>query len=405
MFSYYLYFETVKNNRIENNLEISTETSKSLNLTGINFHIVQFLSQKLNFKLKFLFDDEISEDTTDYFYMAVVVLNYGKKTDLFHYLQPIFHDNYYFVVAQNDLYTNYEKMLFPFDTTTWILILFTYGLTFGIIFGLQYSPKWIQNAFFGKDNKQPGYNALGAFFGVSLFGLPRESMSRYILIIYIWFCLMIRTCWQSMMFEFMTSDMRKPLPETLDDLRELNYTIIIHDSIFYTTTSVLQELLNGRESPKVITLFYNDAGRYDPEFLVFYNHSLKEKATPKFAFLVEAEVNNVIENCYDKSLPVMKNEKISKSSGYFMPKNHMLLLHMKKLFDELIPTGILEHLHQYGVWFINRPTYKDPGDPRKILSLNDLKFGFVMFIAALFVSTIVFIYELHALFLKNILKN
>ncbi|KAG5667880.1 hypothetical protein PVAND_015846 [Polypedilum vanderplanki] len=397
--SYYLHFETN-----EDFLVTSSENSKDLKLAGINYHIIQFLSQKFNFTSRFLFDDEISGNATDYTHIAIDILNYGNVSNFFHYLQPVFVDNYHFIVSQNDFYTNYEKMLFPFDTTTWILILFTYGLTFGIIFGLQYSPKWIKNAFFGKDNKQPGYNALGAFFGVAFVGLPRESLSRYILIIYIWFCLIIRTCWQSMMFEFMTSDMRKPLPQTLDDLRELNYTIIMHETILFTSTSVLQELLNGRESPKVIIFYFDDDSIFNANFLDLYDQSSLGQTNSKFAFLMEAELYHIFDDYYNQSLP-MQNEKISKSTGYFLPKNHILLLHMKKLFDELIPTGILEHLKQYSVWFLNRPIYKDPGDPRRILSIFDLEFGFVIFLAALFVSTIVFIYELHALYVEEQLRK
>ncbi|KAG5668712.1 hypothetical protein PVAND_016640 [Polypedilum vanderplanki] len=255
------------------------------------------------------------------------------------------------------------------------------------------------------DNKQPGYNALGAFFGVSILELPRESLSRYILIIYIWFCLIIRTCWQSMMFEFMTSDMRKPLPETLDDLRELNYTIVIQDSFLFIYTSILEELLNGRESPKLITFVQDDKGNYIKDFFILYDQSLKDETKTKYAFLIEAEIYDVLNIIYNQSLPIMQNEKISKSSGYFMPKNHMLLLHMKKLFDDLLPTGIFEHLKQHGVWFFNRPTYKNPDDPRRILSMYDLEFGFMIISVALFVSIIVFICELHALYFKRQLKK
>ncbi|KAG5667899.1 hypothetical protein PVAND_015864 [Polypedilum vanderplanki] len=148
------------------------------------------------------------------------------------------------------------------------------------------------------DNKRPGYNALGVFFGVAFLGLPRKTLSRYILIIYIWFCLIIRTCWQSMMFELMTSDMRKPLPQTLDDLRELNYTIVIQDSILFTSTSVLQELLNGRESLKIITLINNnkDDDDDDREFLVYYNQSLNAETYTNFAFLVDADVFYILNN-------------------------------------------------------------------------------------------------------------
>lgn len=50
-----------------------------------------------------------------------------------------------------------------------------------------------------------------------------------------------------MMFEFMTSDMRRPLPETIDDLREMNYTIVLGAGALYSYTMFSDEILNGRK--------------------------------------------------------------------------------------------------------------------------------------------------------------
>jgi hypothetical protein len=79
------------------------------------------------------------------------------------------------------------------------------------------------------------YNALGIFFGISQTRTPKEIFGRSILILFIWFCLIIRTCYQSMLFEFMTGDMRKPLPVTTAEAIEGNYTIA------YTSHRLKQE--------------------------------------------------------------------------------------------------------------------------------------------------------------------
>jgi hypothetical protein len=96
------------------------------------------------------------------------------------------------------------------------------------------------NSFAGIAN--PAYNALGILFGISQLRLPRESFSRFILLLFIWFCLIFRTCYQSMMFEFMTSDMQKPLPASLDDLIKMNYTIVTQINAF----DYLEMQINGR---------------------------------------------------------------------------------------------------------------------------------------------------------------
>jgi uncharacterized membrane protein (DUF485 family) len=56
----------------------------------------------------------------------------------------------YFLVTRNGYYTNYEKMSKPFDELTWALLLFTFGLTFGVIFGLRFSPQWLRTIIFGE---------------------------------------------------------------------------------------------------------------------------------------------------------------------------------------------------------------------------------------------------------------
>jgi hypothetical protein len=69
---------------------------------------------------------------------------------LYHFSKPFATVDWYFIVSQNDLYTNYEKLLFPFDVATWSLLLFTLGLTFGSIFGLRFSPQWIKTMVIGR---------------------------------------------------------------------------------------------------------------------------------------------------------------------------------------------------------------------------------------------------------------
>jgi hypothetical protein len=95
--------------------------------------------------------------------------------------------------------------------------------------------------------KMPAYNAVAIFFGIGQTRLPAEHFSRFIWLLFIWFCLIFRTCWQSKMFEFMTTDMRKPLPASIDDLREMNYTIVLMTSYMMEFHRFNDEIINGRD--------------------------------------------------------------------------------------------------------------------------------------------------------------
>ncbi|KAG5666723.1 hypothetical protein PVAND_014735 [Polypedilum vanderplanki] len=161
---------------------------------------------------------------------------------------PCGNIDYYYLISPNDLYTNYEKLLMPFDFTTWILLTAILCFTFSAIFILRGFSQWVRTLVYGEGMRDPAYNALGIIFGISQLRLPNEAIHRMVLLLFIWFCLMFRTCYQSMLFEFMTSDMRKPLPTSIDDIREMNYTIVV---IYFRTqeySRINDEIINGRES-------------------------------------------------------------------------------------------------------------------------------------------------------------
>jgi hypothetical protein len=67
----------------------------------------------------------------------------------FHWSEPINSMDFYYLLTPNDKYTNYEKLTMPFDKLTWIMMMITFGLSFGIIFGIHRCPQWIKTIVFG----------------------------------------------------------------------------------------------------------------------------------------------------------------------------------------------------------------------------------------------------------------
>jgi hypothetical protein len=130
-----------------------------------------------------------------------------------------------FRVTPAETYTPYEKLLLPFDKETWIFLTVTFLIVFFTIFIINVSPKSIQNIFYGNEVKTPSLNILSIFFGISQTRLPNENFSRNILLLFVFFCLIFRTCYQSMLFEFMTSEPRRPPPKTIQDLKDRNYSL------------------------------------------------------------------------------------------------------------------------------------------------------------------------------------
>lgn len=63
-------------------------------------------------------------------------------------------------------YSNYEKMIMPFDTDTWLYIGITFLSAFVIIFFINLLPKRIRDVIFGERVTSPTLNTVGAFFGI-----------------------------------------------------------------------------------------------------------------------------------------------------------------------------------------------------------------------------------------------
>jgi hypothetical protein len=98
----------------------------------------------------------------------------------------------------------------------------------------------------------------------------------------------------------------------------------------------------------------------------------------------------------------MKNERIEKSMRITTPSNFMLILQLNHLLGLLDTTGIVKHHHTFGEWYLWRPTDDEIVDSRRILSLSDLGYGFILFLSACLVSFVCFVCELLVFGLKKL---
>lgn len=145
------------------------------------------------------------------------------------------------LTTPGELYTSYEKLLLPFDSTTWLLIHITFLAAFIGIFIINKFPKFIQTLFYGENVQTPTLNVISTFFGLAQFKVPKRYLSRFLLILFVYFCLIFRTCYQSKLYEFMTTKPRRPPPKTVWDLKMQNYTVYTSLNESYFTNLIQNE--------------------------------------------------------------------------------------------------------------------------------------------------------------------
>jgi hypothetical protein len=117
---------------------------------------------------------------------------------------------------------------------------------------------------------------------------------------------------------------------------------------------------------------------------------------------VNAPVHAVLNKTFGCSLPIMHNEKMERILSIYMSSNNMLMVQLNQLVSRLVSTGIVKHHVDYGYWYMYRPVEDIIEDPRRILSLRDLEYGFVLWLFACLVSFVCFICELLWIGLKKL---
>ncbi|KAG5667434.1 hypothetical protein PVAND_015414 [Polypedilum vanderplanki] len=97
----------------------------------------------------------------------------------------------------------------------------------------------------------------------------------------------------------------------------------------------------------------------------------------------------------------MKNDKTSNLLGFIYPRNQLLLKFLNNLIKKLNPSGILNHLIDYGFWLRYRPPPTEIEDPKRVLSMKDLEFYFVIWLPCCLASFVVFIFEIRSLWIRR----
>ena len=146
------------------------------------------------------------------------------KTD---FLLSIPHrdDKMSFMIATGEPYADLERMFMMFDVELWIAIGITLviGLLTTVI--LELVSDEVRNFIAGRDVQSPTMN----FFSIFLTGTqprtPGRNFARFIFILFVIWSLIIRTCHQSMLFQLIQADLRRPTIRTLDDFFESNLKV------------------------------------------------------------------------------------------------------------------------------------------------------------------------------------
>lgn len=153
----------------------------------------------------------------------------------------LYSDEMVFWIPPGEPLTDFEKMILPFDDDTWICIFVTFVIALVVIQIINRCSTTVQNFMYGRLVKTPTLNVISTFLAGYQTQLPGTNFARFNTMLYIIWCLIFRTCYQSKMFEFLQVDLRHSMPQTFKELSEINLTVVA-DKL---SCSLLDQLKSG----------------------------------------------------------------------------------------------------------------------------------------------------------------
>lgn len=195
------------------------------NLHGCSLNVVEatnahnihpHLASQFNFQLRHIYDlmdkrgsPVISGTNYPVDYLMNENLLFFEGFDEFMVSTPYATSIANFFAPGGDPITQLEKMFIMFTSEVWVMIIFTLGFFAATIAIVNRAPIKTQILVFGPGIKTPFWNLLDIFLNGGQRKVPTRNFARFVLILVIIWSLIIRTCYQSLLYQFLQSDLRE----------------------------------------------------------------------------------------------------------------------------------------------------------------------------------------------------
>jgi len=139
----------------------------------------------------------------------------------------LMYAKYIFLIPPGELYSVADKLIMPLKLEVWISTIVTILIALLIVQIINRMSQQVQNFVFGRNVTTPSLNIMIAFVGGGQSTLPRGNFARFLLTMFIIFSLIIRTCHQSKLYEYLQGDFVKSEITSIEELKDRNFTIYI----------------------------------------------------------------------------------------------------------------------------------------------------------------------------------
>jgi len=128
-----------------------------------------------------------------------------------------------FVIPRGRPYTPFHKLLRPFHNFVWICILMVLMACVIVILILLFLPRKFKSFVYGENVTTPFLNVIIAMYGGAQTILPKFNFARSLLMMFLLFCLVLRSLYQGSLFKFLQANDNQPEVASIDEMAENDF--------------------------------------------------------------------------------------------------------------------------------------------------------------------------------------
>ena len=222
-------------------VNVTKLSNGSYELEGLDVTLLNTLAEKLNFKIaltyfsdeNYIFDNQTMADAFKVLLDEGADISIGnwylklKRSQLFDATTTYSYDSLVFLVPPGAKLTPFEKLIFPFTSVVWCMVLGVFLVGFVVIQILKQQKLSVKNFIFGTRVKHPILNMFSGFIGGMQNILPRRNFARFLLMCFLLYSLVVRTLYQALYFQLFQSEKTRRTVQTIDEIVSKNYKIYV----------------------------------------------------------------------------------------------------------------------------------------------------------------------------------
>jgi len=248
-------------------------TNGSYKLHGRDIKLIEALAELLNFKINYSFvgdvgillDNGTAKGALSELIQGrvdLIISDYWLKSNRLKYFDsthPYVNQYIAFIVPVGRKFSSLEKLYKSFSSNSWILIAMVFTVAcFVIVLIENFASTSLKTFVFGTKVRSPQMNLLVGAFGSSSSVLPRRNFARFLLMMFLLKCLVLRTIYQGSMFKMLQGNAHQKEVQTINEIleRKLTFHVSIGLIDFFESYEMFRERqvdLDGK-----VVLFIDD---------------------------------------------------------------------------------------------------------------------------------------------------